>query len=167
MADLRQQSLANMISTTVERLRQRNLTCVRVIEHDCCIPGLLHAFVQFDNDGTHLQKLCVRLRWDFELLCQIATEWEARNSSDASMFGFDSTIFFCEAVWGVETCRRSQWTSSIQLKYAEAFNQVYRDVRSCLHPKNTRGNGEDLFTTVHVFEAQSRNSITYQVSDNI
>ncbi|KIY00933.1 uncharacterized protein Z520_03599 [Fonsecaea multimorphosa CBS 102226] len=118
-------------------------------------PADMRTNMVFDDDRTQLQELCARLHWDFGLLCQIAAEWEARNSSDASMFGFDSTIFFCETVWGVEKCRRSQWTSSIQLKYTEAFNQVYLDVRSCLRPIDSKGKGEGSSAIVPFFEAQS------------
>ncbi|OCT50721.1 hypothetical protein CLCR_07586 [Cladophialophora carrionii] len=131
-----------MVPATVDRLRQRNLTCSRSTQHDCCIPALLNELGNYRADFTRpLQVLCHRLRWNFALLCRIAIEWQARNSSEERLFGSDLTVVVTESLWRDETGRRDEWDRCTQGEYQEALGKFLQDIRGCLPPTTMSGKG--------------------------
>ncbi|EXJ62657.1 hypothetical protein A1O7_03095 [Cladophialophora yegresii CBS 114405] len=133
-----------MVPATVDRLRQRNLTCSRSTQqHDCCIPALLNELGNYRADFTRpLQVLCHRLRWNFALLRRIAIEWQARNSSEETLFGSDLTVVVTESLWRDETGRRDEWDRCIQGDYEEALAKFLQDIRDCLPPTTMGGRGD-------------------------
>jgi len=134
--------IVNIISATVDRLRQRKLTCSRGAKHDCCLPQLPNELTNYRIDFDQpLQTLCERLQWSFELLRQIANEWQARNSSEANLFGFDSTITVIDNLWRDEIHRRNEWNSTIARDYRNVFGAFHSDVGECLMTQTVPGKG--------------------------
>jgi hypothetical protein len=81
-----------------------------------------------------LQVLCERLKWNFLLMSQIATEWQARNKTEEDMFGFDSSVIPTENLWLGEKGRREEWCLRMQMQYQEAWIGLLQDLRECLQP---------------------------------
>jgi hypothetical protein len=42
-------AIGTIVSATVDRLRQRNLTCSQSTQHECCLPALLNGAAQSNS----------------------------------------------------------------------------------------------------------------------
>jgi hypothetical protein len=141
----------NVISNTVDRLRQRQLRCTKNAKHDCCLSELLMGAmseipcvrqaglltgIELANYHAELsgplQNLCERLSWNFPLLCLIAVEWQIRNTSEERLFEFDSTKIIAETMWNDEQKRREQWSIQIERHYHGSFLKFWEDLRDCM-----------------------------------
>ncbi|KIW71051.1 hypothetical protein PV04_03266 [Phialophora macrospora] len=130
--------VGTFVSATADRLRQRNLTCSRTAQHDCCLPALVNELGNYRTDFSRpLQVLCDRLSWNVALLCRIATEWQARNRTEERLFGPDLTVVLTETLWRDENGRRDEWDRRIQVDYQHALEKFLHDIRDCLRPAAT------------------------------
>jgi hypothetical protein len=114
-----------------------------------------------------LQLLCERLQWNLDLLRQIATEWQARNSSDASLFEFDSTVGVTESLWQAERRRRDDWGQFMDRDHRVAFVKFLQDLGECLRiedggGKKALGGKEDVSVTASFLQSKAR-TVTVQV----
>ena len=67
---------------------------------------------------------------------RVATEWQARNECDASLFGFDSTVVLAESLWRDEQRRRDEWSSGIDRDHQGEFIKFLQGVKGCLHARD-------------------------------